>query len=144
MGVTTWKGMAGAVMGQMVSKVSEDKWPDLRGTDKMTNRMDACRTRHLMADYRVKTPKTLGGKKRGAIFGISKTHPVAHQNGHQNHSSACGCCGPNPALVLVKQRSKMGDSRMGSGSAPRTGGTLESHQEQLEILPEVEPRGGAL
>lgn len=33
----------------MVNKVSEDKWPDLRGTDKMTKGMDACR--HLMADY---------------------------------------------------------------------------------------------
>ena len=50
----------------------------------------------------------------------------------------------NPALVLVKQRSKMGDSGMGLGSALRTGGTLENHQEQLEILPEVETRGGAL
>lgn len=51
----------------------------------------------------------------------------------------------NPALVLVKQRSKMGDSGMGSGSALRTRGTLASHQEQLEILQmEVETRGGAL
>lgn len=119
MGVTTWKGMAGAVMGQMVSKVGEDKWLDFRGTDKVTNGMDACRTRHLMADYtQSENSKNIGGKKRGAIFGISKTHPVAHQNGHQSHSSACGCCGPNPALVLVKQRCS-GRLRDGLGLSPK-------------------------
>ena len=35
----------------------------------------------------------------------------------------------NPALVVAKQRFKMGDSLMGSVSAIRTGGTLESHPE---------------
>lgn len=76
MGVTTWKGMAGAVMGQMVSKVGEDKWPDFRGTDKVTNGMDACRTRHLMADYtQSENSKNIGGRKTGGHFWYFQNAP---------------------------------------------------------------------
>lgn len=61
----------------MVSKVGEDKWPDLRGIDKMTKGMDACRTRHLMADYTQSenSKNIVGGGKWGAISGISKNAP---------------------------------------------------------------------
>lgn len=88
----------------MVSKVGEDKWPDLRGIDKMTKGMDACRTRHLMADYTQSenSKNIVGGGNGGPFLVFPKMHPVAYQNGHHSHSSAYGRCVPEPGPGVGK------------------------------------------